>query len=169
MIVAIGGCSRAGKTTLAEKLMWECRLRNHQAISIHLDDFVKKLSEIPRHNNEPDWEHPAIVDVALITHTLQSIKDRFSVIFLEGHLVYAIAELMPFYKKQILIEIPEEIFFERRKRDYRWGIPEEAQLPYIWQSWQKYGKTYLNISHASFIPGNQNFNIEQIYQSLNLD
>ena len=62
MLILIGGCSRSGKSSWAQKLVWQHRLENKTAVVLCQDDFVKHIDKIPKIRDRTDWETPHSID-----------------------------------------------------------------------------------------------------------
>jgi nicotinamide/nicotinate riboside kinase len=144
MIIGIGGCSRSGKSTLAETLTFAYRMQNKQVLVLHLDDFVKNVNEIPLINGQTDWESPVSIDFDLLNEAIQFFKNKVEVLIIEGYHFFNFEKLVAQTSVQILIEIEKETFLERRKKENRWGTEEDWYLEHVWKTWQKNGKTFIN-------------------------
>ena len=140
MIIGIGGCSRAGKTTLAELIMWHYRKLNFRVIAIHQDDYVKRIRDIPLINEETDWETPDSIDFDLLEKSISFHRTKFDVIVLEGILTFASAELNKHFDRAFFIEISLDTFLKRRKAETRWGEEPDWYLEHVWASFQLFGQ-----------------------------
>jgi len=60
IIIAIGGVSSAGKSSLAVKIQtW---VKPWSSIALNQNDFVKDVKEIPMIRDHIDWESPQSID-----------------------------------------------------------------------------------------------------------
>ena len=140
MIIAIGGCSRSGKTTLAEALVWHYRNQNKTAVALHQDDFVQKLHDIPLIQGRTDWEIPVSIDFEKLSQTVSFYSAHFEVIIVEGLFAFANANLNKSYDYGLFVEISENTFRIRRTVSNRWGAEPAWFLDHVWNSFQKYGQ-----------------------------
>ena len=166
MIIGIGGCSRSGKTTLAETLVWHYRTQNKTAIALHQDDFVKKIKELPLIQNQADWEHPASVDFALLQKAIMFFKESFDVVILEGILVFADAQMNLNYDCCFFTTISKETFYKRRLAETRWGKEPEWFLEHVWESFLKYGQPPLIVKNMMVLDGENPYQMEKIEEFL---
>ena len=90
--------------------------------------------QIPTVKDRLDWEHPDSIDWdRLIT---QIEKTKAQVLIIEGIFVFD-SRLLPFYSKTILVEQDKEIYYERRKKEIRWGAEPLWYLDHVWTTNQK--------------------------------
>lgn len=136
MVIAIGGVSRAGKTTLAN------RLRNQvidKSVTILCqDDFVQDLAKIPKIQDRVDWEHPDSIDHEAFREAIIEADKKFDIVIVEGLLVYYDSKTIALYDKKIFVEIDYDTFLYRKERDHRWGIEPAWYIIHIWESFFKY-------------------------------
>jgi uridine kinase len=148
-VIGIGGCSCAGKTTLARELA-----RQLDATLFPLDLYYRDLSQFPLDSREKrNFDHPDSLEGELLvehvrglargeaiqrpvydfkTHT--RVAGRFEtvvptgVVIVEGILALHYAELLPCYGFSIYVNAPQEVCLARRiERDMRErGRTEEA-------------------------------------------
>ncbi|TAF94471.1 MAG: hypothetical protein EAZ14_05445 [Runella slithyformis] len=140
MIIGIGGCSRSGKTTLAEALVWHYRNLNQTAIALHQDDFVRRVADIPRVADRTDWETPASLDFDKLSQTVGFCAQHFDVVVVEGLFAFANAPLLEWYQHTFFVEISETTFKKRRAAEQRWGVEPDWFVQYVWDSFLKYGQ-----------------------------
>jgi len=149
LVIGIGGCSCAGKTTLARELA-----RQLDATLFPLDLYYRDLSQFPLDSREKrNFDHPDSLEGELLvehvrglargeaiqrpvydfkTHT--RVAGRFEtvvptgVVIVEGILALHYAELLPCYGFSIYVNAPQEVCLARRiERDMRErGRTEEA-------------------------------------------
>ncbi len=140
MIIAIGGVSQAGKTTLANRLKAKFETEGKTVDIFQLDDFVKSKDELPTINDTIDWEHPDGIDYKSFNETLQLASGRYDIIIAEGHLIYCNDDLNKIFDKCIFLEIDRNTFLERRRKETRWGEEPEWYYDHVWTSYTQFGK-----------------------------
>lgn len=136
MVIGIGGLSRAGKTSLAEKL---ADYYGRERVTIlHQDDFVNPEDEIPKIHDRIDWEHPGSMNFKGL---IQAIKNSDTgIVIVEGILVFFNSDLRSLFDKKILLEIDKPTFLDRRHQENRWGHEPEWFIQHVWDSYWKYGR-----------------------------
>lgn len=162
MIIGIGGSSRAGKTTLAEIVMWHFRTQNLRAIAIHQDDYVKPIHQIPLINGQTDWETPASIDFQLLKTSLEFHQQHFDVIILEGILTFANDEINKLFGQTFFVEISENTFKKRRRADKRWGTEQAWYLNHVWKSFLKYGQPPADLKNMVMLDGEIEYQAKDI-------
>ena len=166
MIIGIGGRSRSGKTTLAETLVWHDRSQNKKAITLHQDDFVNRIEDIPLVRNHIDWEIPASIDFELLRKTVAFLQTQFDVVVVEGFLAFADADLNLMYDRCFFTVISEETFRIRKAADTRWGQEPEWYVTYIWESFLAYGQPPASLTNLMEIDGAKPYPMEEIVDFL---
>lgn len=163
MIIGIGGCSRSGKTTLAEII------KNHfpenEAIILNQDDYVFPENEIPKINGHTDWECPQSMDFERLKAEIAKAETMFKNVIVEGILVFHDPELNEQFDKKIFIDIDKESFIHFKNMDLRWGKEPEWYVEHIWESFQKYGLPH-NLNGYLSVKSSDNINTELIYKYL---
>jgi len=132
MIIGIGGPSQAGKSTLAREL------QESLEGSVHIlsqDDFVKEESCIPTIRDRIDWESSVSINLDTLLQQLEVVKSTYSTVIIEGIFAYSFPELNAVYDKSILIEIDKPTFWNRRKKETRWGAEPDWFLEHVWSSY----------------------------------
>ena len=135
MVIAIGGVSRAGKTTLANKLI---KQTNKHLTVLCQDDFVQDIAKIPKVQDRIDWEHPGSIDHEAFYNAIIEAKNDYDIVIAEGLLVYYDPKTVALYDKKIFVEIDYDTFLYRKERDHRWGIEPAWYIVHIWESFFKY-------------------------------
>ncbi len=138
MIVAIGGVSRAGKTTLARKI--RDLFAGKKVTVLCQDDFVKPVEQIPSVGDRIDWEHPESIDHVALKKAILAENKENDMVIVEGLLVFYDPETVKLYDKKILIEIDYETYLKRKKKDSRWGTEPDWYIQHIWDSYLQFGK-----------------------------
>jgi nicotinamide/nicotinate riboside kinase len=162
MVIGIGGCSRSGKTTLANDLVWHFRNQNQQAMVLRQDDFVKRVKDIPLIRDEIDWECPASIDFELLKEAINFFRTRFEVVIVEGILVFADSSLNTLFDRTFFVEISEATFRTRKAADTRWGKIPDWFVTHIWQSYQRYGLPPAHLPNMSHVSGEVKFEVNAI-------
>lgn len=162
MVIGIGGCSRSGKTTLANELVWHFRNQNLRAMVLHQDAFVKRISEIPLIGTETDWESPDSIDFELLMQTLLFLRERFDVVVVEGILVFANITLYSLFDRTFFVEISEGTFRTRKATDTRWGVVPDWFVTHIWQSYLRYGLPPDDLPNCTPVNGEQPYQLTDL-------
>lgn len=137
-IVGIGGVSRSGKSTLAQRL--KKKLATSKVFLLDMDDYVFEEKKVPHIKGHPDWEVPESIDYERILTTINDRASDYEVIIIEGILAFANEALTSRYDVTVLMEISRDTYFERRKQETRWGKDPDWYLEYVWESYKKYGQ-----------------------------
>jgi nicotinamide/nicotinate riboside kinase len=163
MIIAIGGVSTAGKTTLAG------HLRNYfqqkKTSILCQDDFVKPVELIPLINNRINWEHPDSIDHIRFKDAIEAEKRENDVVIVEGLMVFWHPLTQPLLDKKIFIEIDYSLFRKRKNIDYRWGDEPDWYIEHIWKSYMQFGLP-INKNGVLFVNGNKRLVLNQIISYL---
>jgi len=138
MIIGIGGCSRSGKTTLANII--KSRYADDEAIVLNQDNFVFSEEEIPKINGHIDWECPQSMDFERLKAEIIKSKTKFKHVIVEGIMVFYDTELKNMFDKKIFIDIDKESFVRFKNSDLRWGKEPDWYVEHIWNSFEKYGR-----------------------------
>lgn len=140
MIIGIGGVSRSGKTVLAKHLGTWLKQKGHKVLVLHQDELVVKPEMMPKIKGELDWEHPSSIDYKKIISLIESNKDQYEYILVEGLFAFAEEELNKLYDRGIYLNIDKETFMLRKLQDERWGGEPTWYLDHIWDAHQLYGR-----------------------------
>lgn len=141
-IIGIGGVSRSGKSTLAQKLKDSF---DGPVLILAQDEFVRPESEIPKIKNRTDWEHPASIDFERIKAEVKAQKRNYGLIIVEGLLAFYDPFLAAMFDKSVLMKISRQTFMERRKQETRWGEEPDWYLDHVWDSYMKFGQFEANV------------------------
>lgn len=168
MIIGIGGVSRAGKTTLAERLKKEFE-KNGQTTEVFCqDDFVKPKISLPKVEGISDWERPSSIKWDLLSKSVE--KSEADIKIIEGLFSFYPASLRASYDMKIFIDIPKELFENRRKEDGRWNESGEEEpawyIEHVWRSFIKYGQMKDDKSEYFKISGEQDMDVAKILQAI---
>lgn len=163
MIIAIGGVSTAGKTTLATRLR---DAFTGQRISLLCqDDFVHDVALIPKIHERVDWEHPDSIHHEKMLQAIIAEKAQNDIVIVEGLMVFWHQETVRLFDKSIYIEIPQQLFRTRKAADNRWGNEPEWYIDHIWNSFQQYGIPQ-NKTHMLLLNGQHPIPMKKVIQYL---
>lgn len=142
MIIAIGGVSRAGKSTLAKLLKTEFEKMDQSVAILEQDQYVNDVQSIPVIKSKTDWESPASIDFKAYKKAINAAKKKYDHVIAEGLLVFFDEKLNSQFDKSIFIEIPKSLFIKRKEVDLRWGSTPEPKwyIDHIWKSYREYGR-----------------------------
>lgn len=138
IFIGIAGGTASGKTTVSKKL--HNGTKDFGSVSIlRMDDYYKSFDELSLEERKKiNYDHPNSYDVDLFIDHLKKLKagqainkpiydfvnhkrsDEIEVIFpadviiIEGIMLFAIPELLPFYDIKVFVDTPNDIRFIRR-------------------------------------------------------
>lgn len=138
IFIGIAGGTASGKTTVSKKL--HNGTKDLGSVSIlRMDDYYKSFDELSLEERKKiNYDHPNSYDVDLFIDHLKKLKagqainkpiydfvnhkrsDEIEVIFpadviiIEGIMLFAIPELLPFYDIKVFVDTPNDIRFIRR-------------------------------------------------------
>jgi len=163
MIIAIGGVSRAGKSTLSELLKAKLEQMGNRVVIIEQDKYVNPVKDIPKVRDKTDWESPLSINFAKFKKAILAAAKKYDHVIAEGLLVYYDQKLNKIYDRCIFIEIPKALFVERKKIDLRWGSEPEPgwYIDHIWSSYRSYGKNNLPADHLK-LSGKHKFDLSKV-------
>ncbi len=165
MIIAIGGVSTAGKTTLAT------RLRNHlnqkRVCLLCQDDYAHPIEKIPRIHDRIDWEHPDSIDHLKLMQSIEAEKQQNDIVIVEGLMIFWHIPTQQLFDKKIYLEISRKSFHLRKGSDHRWGIEPAWYIDHIWDSFIRYGKPESK-SNMLALSGEQSVSLPLVLQYIGL-
>jgi uridine kinase len=135
MIIAIGGCSRSGKTVLADRLA-EYWGRDRTTI-LHQDEWALPENQLPMIRDHLDWEVPESIDWTGLRTEIARLDKRYPKVILEGIFAFSDPEILEMTDIFISVEIDKETFYQRKKVDLRWGREPDWYINHIWESYHK--------------------------------
>jgi nicotinamide/nicotinate riboside kinase len=136
-LIAIGGVSRSGKTTLALQIQAQ---KYPQAIVLHQDEWIQPEALMPMIRDRIDWEHPKSIDWARWKAVILQHLSQNKTVIIEGIFAFADAEINQWITEKHLLKIDEATFRQRKAADKRWGEEPDWYINHIWQS----GNAHLN-------------------------
>ncbi len=150
--IAIGGCSRSGKTTLANLLI---SYNISQQIRLFpLDEYVFPEKQIPLIRDYVDWEHPLSTNFPKLHHDLsQFLVNPGALAIIEGLVPFWQPEIRDLITDAIYLHISRDEFLKRKENDLRWGIVPQWYKEHIFESHLKFGLPPANLKHT-FIDAN---------------
>ncbi|RLD36797.1 MAG: hypothetical protein DRI74_08385 [Bacteroidetes bacterium] len=154
-VIGIGGVSRAGKTSLAQRISdW---LPNQKVKILHQDDYVIPKSKMPLVRGQIDWENPDSLDFASFREEILKVQKEYDYIIAEGLMVYWNPEVYQLFDKSIFIEISKETFLNRKTLDFRWENEPDWYIEHIWNNHFVYGRTPENMRDVLCMSGENQF------------
>lgn len=138
MIIGIGGVSRAGKTTLANRLKRHFEEQGKSVSVFCQDEYVKPTISLPKVEGVPDWERPSTIKWDKLLRDVQKSESDVKVI--EGLFSFYPASLRSEYDLKIFVEIEKDTFKQRKSEDVRWEEEPEWYAEHVWRSYLKYGQ-----------------------------
>jgi len=164
MIIAIGGSSTAGKSTLAAKIG---EVYDHRKVKILCQDsYVKTESEIPLIKDHIDWETPASIDFDRFYRAIVYANLQFEVVIVEGLMIYYNRRTVDLFNKRLFVEIDKETFLKRKSRDLRWGKEPDWYMEHIWESYLKYGQVPKVLNDVFKVDGRKSIDVYQVIKFL---
>ncbi len=154
-IIGIGGVSRAGKTSLAQRISeWF----NDDSIKIlHQDEYIVPKSKMPLIKGQIDWERPESLDFLHFREEILKEQQQYDYIIAEGLMVYKEPLVYDLFDKKIFIEISKETFLSRKTLDNRWENEPDWYIEHIWKSHFVYGRTPIDMQNVLNISGENKF------------
>ncbi|MCD6089930.1 MAG: hypothetical protein J7J72_00385 [Bacteroidales bacterium] len=137
-IIGIGGVSRAGKTSLAQRINdW---FVDDTVKILHQDEYIIPKAKMPLIKGQIDWERPETIDFSFFRNEILKEQEKYDYIIAEGLLVYNNPEIYTLFDKKIFIEISKETFLNRKTLDSRWENEPDWYIEHIWNSHFVYGR-----------------------------
>ncbi len=134
-IVAIGGCSNSGKSTLARQLSAQLP---YSSQIVSMDEHVRSIERIPLINGKTDWEVPQSIDwKGIYQAMLDPIAD---LVIAEGFLIFWNKSINRLFDIKVFLDIDYLTFIERRRQETRWGSEPEWYVQHVWESYLKFGQ-----------------------------
>ncbi|MEP5611926.1 MAG: AAA family ATPase [Cyclobacteriaceae bacterium] len=133
-VIGICGISQSGKSTLARGLKKELTAKGIDVKVFEIDHYTVEKDQIPSVKDRMDWEHPDSINWDRLVRQIEKATAR--VVIIEGIFVFH-SSLLPFYSKTILIEQEKDTFYQRRKKEIRWGDEPLWYLDHVWDTNQK--------------------------------
>ena len=154
-IIGIGGVSRAGKTSLAQRISdW---LVDEKVKILHQDDYVVPKAQMPLVKGQIDWEKPASLDFTTFRKEIIKAQEEYDYIIAEGLMVYWNPEVYQLFDKSIFIEISKETFLGRKTLDFRWENEPKWYIEHIWNSHFVYGRVAEGMQNVLCMSGENQF------------
>ncbi|MBN1651743.1 MAG: hypothetical protein JW857_10470 [Bacteroidales bacterium] len=154
-IIGIGGVSRAGKTSLAQRIS-EWFIDDTVKI-LHQDDFIVPKAKMPLIKGQIDWEHPDSLDFFAFRDAILNEQERYDYIIAEGLMVYNQPDVYSLFEKKIFIEISKDTFLNRKTLDNRWQNEPAWYIEHIWNSHFIYGRVPKGMKNVLCMSGENQF------------
>jgi len=164
MIIAIGGPSNAGKSSLAKLILRE--YGDKKVVILCQDDFVYPENKLSRIREHIDWENPDTINFSLLQSCLLEESTDNDLVIVEGFMIFNNLKINSIYDKMIFIEIQEETFRRRKIKDLRWGREPDWYISHIWRQYQIYGQPPNEVP-VLFLQGEYDWPIKNILEFLN--
>lgn len=165
MIIAIGGASTAGKTTLARALREF--YHNRKVITLCQDDFVRSVESIPLIRDRVDWEHPASIDHQAFLNAILSESRENEIVIAEGLMVFWHEEICRIFDRNIFVRLDYNTFLRRKALDNRWGHEPEWYVQHIWSSFQAYGRPPQS-DNLFILEGTKKIDLQKVIQYIDI-
>ncbi|CAD5206138.1 unnamed protein product [Bursaphelenchus okinawaensis] len=127
-VLAIAGCTNAGKTTLSKTLTQKIsEIYKYSITHILQDDFFytqDKVRTIQSNTDDSivfyDYDSPRSLDVEKLKETLIEAKKRYEIVILEGNLLTLLPTVMENVDKMLFLSLDKKTCAERRvqRTDY---------------------------------------------------
>ncbi len=164
MIIAIGGSSTAGKSTLAAKIG---EVYDHKRVKILCQDsYVKPEQEIPLIRDHIDWEVPASIDFNKFYNAIVLASEKYDIVIAEGLMIYYHRQTVDLFNKRLFVDLDKDTFLKRKSRDLRWGKEPRWYMEHIWESYLKYGVVPEMLSDVFHVDGRRSIDIYPIIKFL---
>jgi len=167
MVIGIGGCSNAGKSTLANQIIE--KLKGKSAIVFCQDDYTLDEDQIPNHYEHTDWEIPKSIDIEKYISDVKDAIDKYDLIVCEGIFTFWWDELNALYQRQVYLNLDKDEFLLRKAKDERWGKEPSWYMRHIWDNHQIYGKIKHKTDDDIYIDANRGvFDVDTVIKQLGL-
>jgi len=160
MIIAIGGISNAGKSTLARRIADYYAKKT--TIVLCQDNFANPTPAIPKINGHTNWEIPGSINFDRFYDKIAESAEIFDIVIAEGLFVFYEPRLIKLYDKSIYLVIDKDTFLERKKNDLRWGKEPEWYMQHIWDSHFNYCSEILSRRDAFQISGEEPVDFDSV-------
>jgi len=164
MKIGIGGISRAGKTTLAKKLI--SHFPDKKKVILHQDDYVNAGYDIPQIQERIDWEVPESIDFLRLKYDFKWMSLNLDVVVLEGIFALYDEEMNHMFDKKIFVDLGYKQFMDRKATDKRWGYEPDWYIQHIWNSYQKYREEILSMKDIIVLDDKDSVKINEIISEL---
>ncbi len=149
MIIGIGGVSRAGKTSLAKKII--NYFPGKKKVILHQDDYINAGFDIPQIKNRIDWEVPESIDFPRLKYDFKWLSENVDIVILEGIFAFFDEEINKMYDKKIFVDIGYKDFINRKLLDKRWGYEPLWYIYHIWENYKKHRNDIIGIKNIFII------------------
>ena len=160
MIIGIGGVSRAGKTTLANRLKDHFEKQGKSTRVFCQDEYVKPTISLSKVQGVPDWERPSTIKWDKLLKDMQKSGEEVKII--EGLFSFYPASLRTEYDLKIFVQIAKSTFQERKSKDSRWEEEPDWYAEHVWRSFLKYGQMKGEKDEYIPVSGEKVINLKEI-------
>lgn len=166
MILGIGGCSNSGKSALAEAIDNSFTVKKVKILC--QDDFVKTRNLLTEINGHIDWEIPSTIKFDEYLNAVKKASLENDLVICEGLFAFWFEDLNRLYDKIIHLKIDKETFFNRKKKDLRWGKEPDWYIEHIWQSFLKYGQYNFLKNGGLFLDAGKEIDLSKVLNYIDL-
>jgi len=167
MVIGIGGCSNAGKSALAKKIIE--KLKNKKSIILCQDDYTLDEDQIPNHYEHTNWEIPESINIEKYIADVKDALDKYDIVICEGLFPFWFDELSALYNHQVYLKLDKGEFKLRKAMDDRWGKEPSWYIRHIWDSHQIYGQIKHQTEEDIYIDANPGvFDVDAVIKRLKL-
>jgi nicotinamide/nicotinate riboside kinase len=166
IVVGIGGVSRAGKTFLAALISQSPT--SLLIKTLHQDEFIKPIHEIPRIKDHIDWESPGSIDFQRYKNAILAATGQYDIVIAEGLLTFYDPQILQLFDKKIFISLSFDEFQLRKLTDLRWGSEPHWYIRHIWNSYLRYGQYLTHNAETLHIDGELDFNSKSVLEFIGI-
>lgn len=134
-VIAIGGVSRSGKSSLA---LW-LHQQLPKSMMLSQDDFPSLEDQIPKVKGRVDWEHPASINWLLWQRAVSSNMEDCDYLILEGLFMFRPEAEVVAADFSYYLSMEKTDFLIARRKEQRWGKEPEWFIEHVWDSHFEYG------------------------------
>ncbi len=153
MIIGIGGVSRAGKTSLAKKIIGY--FPDKRKVILHQDDYNNAGFDIPQIKDRIDWEVPESIDFPRLKYDFKWLSANVDIVILEGIFAFYDEEINKMFDKKIFVDIGYKDFINRKLLDKRWGYEPLWYIYHIWDNYKIHREEILKMQDLFIIDDNR--------------
>lgn len=159
MIIGIGGISNAGKSKLATRIA--DHYSSKKVVVLCQDDYVFPKDKIPMIGDHVGWECPESIDFNRFEEIVQETLSKNEIVIVEGIFAFHRESFNKHIERKIFLTLDNEVFFNRKSNDLRWGKEPTWYIQHIWNSHHKYCDNNIP-KDALKIDANEDINLETV-------
>lgn len=166
MILGIGGCSNSGKSALAEQIDNFYTVKKVKVLC--QDNFVKRRDFLTEINGHIDWEIPSTIKFDEYFNAVKKASSENDLVVCEGLFAFWFDDINKLYDKVIHLTLDKKTFFDRKKKDLRWGKEPDWYIEHIWQSFLKYGQYNFSENTGLYLNAEKKFDLNKVLNYIGL-